>query len=671
MAATKDLTVRLLGDSSDLQDATRDAEKGVDRLGATLAGLGVAGAAGGAALAVGFAGAADLEEGRARLQAQLGLSADDAAQYGELAGSVYADNFGADMTSVNEAIRTVQANLGDVKTVGEDAFRGATEAALTLADVMGVEVAESTQAAAALVKNGLAKDSTEAFDIITAGFQNGANKAGDFLATLTEYSPQFSKFGFTGEQTMSLLSAGLQAGARDSDVLSDAFKEFNLQALDLGGTAPAGFKAIGLDAKAAAAAIAEGGSAAGDMTTRVLQGLANIEDPLQQNAAGVALFGTTWEDTMRTIIDPMAEASGQSIETAGSVDQMTAAMGTTGKARVETLRREFDAWVQTQIAGSGASSTAVAAIGSFGPAAVSMAGSLGMAVAGLAALNLGAGVARVTQLAGAAATGVWTGAQWLLNAALTANPIGLVVVAIAALVAAIVIAYRNSETFRAIVQAAMRGVVTAFGWVLSKVMAVFGWVRANWPLLLAIITGPIGLAVRFVTRHFDTILTKVRSIPAAIRGAFSNAGTLLVGAGRSIVEGLWSGIQGLTGWLAGQVRGFVERAVPGPIRDALGIFSPSRVARDLMGHVGEGMGLGLTDGEPGVVAAATGLADAAIQPITGITPAQAGRALPGGASVTNVYITGPLITDDRALIQRIEAAKRGTGRARTIARVGA
>ncbi|QIM22887.1 hypothetical protein G7075_20050 [Phycicoccus sp. HDW14] len=56
-------------------------------------------------------------------------------------------------------------------------------------------------------------------------------------------------------------------------------------------------------------------------------------------------------------------------------------------------------------------------------------------------------------LAGAAATGIVTAAQWLWNAALTANPIGIVVVAIAALVAAIVLAWKNSETFRAIVLA--------------------------------------------------------------------------------------------------------------------------------------------------------------------------------------------------------------------------
>jgi phage-related protein len=43
---------------------------------------------------------------------------------------------------------------------------------------------------------------------------------------------------------------------------------------------------------------------------------------------------------------------------------------------------------------------------------------------------------------------VWAGTQWLLNAAMTANPIGLVVAAIVALIAVFVIAWKHSETFR-------------------------------------------------------------------------------------------------------------------------------------------------------------------------------------------------------------------------------
>lgn len=46
------------------------------------------------------------------------------------------------------------------------------------------------------------------------------------------------------------------------------------------------------------------------------------------------------------------------------------------------------------------------------------------------------------------ATALWTKAQTILNGVLTANPIGLIIMAVAALVAAFVIAYKKSDTFR-------------------------------------------------------------------------------------------------------------------------------------------------------------------------------------------------------------------------------
>lgn len=81
-------------------------------------------------------------------------------------------------------------------------------------------------------------------------------------------------------------------------------------------------------------------------------------------------------------------------------------------------------------------------------------------------------------IAGAVATNVMTVAQKGLNLAMRLNPIGLVITAITLLVAGIVIAYKRSETFRAVVQTAMRGVQTAFGWVVTKGGELIGWFKS-------------------------------------------------------------------------------------------------------------------------------------------------------------------------------------------------
>lgn len=212
---------------------------------------------------------------------------------------------------------------------------------------------------------------------------------------------------------------------------------------------------------------------------------------------------------------------------------------------------------------------------------------------------------RAAQMAATAATTVWTGAQWLLNAALTANPIGLVILAIVALVAAIIIAWKRSETFRRIVTGAFHAVKGAAS-------AAWNWVKANWPLLLAIITGPIGLAVRAVVKHWDTIKAKVRTVPKTIKDAFSNAKTLLTSAGRNVVTGLWDGIRGMGSWLRNKVNRFMLDNIPGPAKRALGIASPSRVMRRLARWVPQGVALGLDDGRSTVAAAAGRMAAATV-----------------------------------------------------------
>lgn len=210
----------------------------------------------------------------------------------------------------------------------------------------------------------------------------------------------------------------------------------------------------------------------------------------------------------------------------------------------------------------------------------------------------------------AVGTKVAAAGQWLLNTAMLASPLTWVVIGVVALIAVLVVAWRRSETFRRIVTGAFNGVTRA-------ARAAWSWVRSNWPLLLAVITGPIGLATRWVVTHFDSIVRKVKGIPAAIRGAFSGAQTLLASAGRNIVAGLWEGIRRMSGWIAGKVRSFIASSITGPIRNALKFGSPSRVARQWGQWTGQGLGLGLDDERSRVARSAAQLATATLAPPAG------------------------------------------------------
>lgn len=160
-----------------------------------------------------------------------------------------------------------------------------------------------------------------------------------------------------------------------------------------------------------------------------------------------------------------------------------------------------------------------------------------------------------------AATKTWAAVQWVLNAAMSANPIGLVVIAIAALVAGFVIAYKRSETFRNIVKGALSAVRSAgvrvadffrkdipeaFGKVRSAASSALGWVRSNWPKILVILTGPFGLAVVAIVKNWD----KIKKAASATKDWIVDKFNAVVGFFRSMpgkissaTSGLWNGLK--------------------------------------------------------------------------------------------------------------------------------
>lgn len=105
---------------------------------------------------------------------------------------------------------------------------------------------------------------------------------------------------------------------------------------------------------------------------------------------------------------------------------------------------------------------------------------------------------------------VWTTSQLVLNAVLSANPIGLVILAIAALAAGVVIAYKNSETFRNVVKTAFDAIKTAAEFVKTAVLAIPDAIRTakDNPVVSGIVT--------YYTTQFKLIKAAVELVSDAI-----------------------------------------------------------------------------------------------------------------------------------------------------------
>ena len=110
--------------------------------------------------------------------------------------------------------------------------------------------------------------------------------------------------------------------------------------------------------------------------------------------------------------------------------------------------------------------------------------------------------------------------------------LGVVIAGVALLI------IHNFDTIKAVAE-------TVWNAVLGTIKTVWNWVHDNWPLLLAIITGPIGLAVLAITRHWDDIKAGATAVWQWIKDKFNDLVSFFTGLpGRlsKTFAGMWDGI---------------------------------------------------------------------------------------------------------------------------------
>lgn len=172
---------------------------------------------------------------------------------------------------------------------------------------------------------------------------------------------------------------------------------------------------------------------------------------------------------------------------------------------------------------------------------------VGGAVVTYGLLTTAMGIYRAFSIASAAATGGLTFAQWALNAALSANPIGLVVTAIAALVAGIIWVATQTTFFQDVWTNVTTAIGVAWEWLWTNILSpvftaigeVFTWIYNN--IIMPIVTGImiyIGLWAAVITWLWETVLSPVfAAIGAVFNWIWANVIAPIVGYIQLAIQG--------------------------------------------------------------------------------------------------------------------------------------
>ena len=281
--------------------------------------------------------ALEFDQSQGRIQAQLGLTKERAAELSEVAQNVWKHGFGE---SVEEVTNTVSLLAQRMQNLTDDELQQMTEAALVLGTAFEADVNETTRAAAQLMQQ-FGVDGSDAMDMITAAFQRGGNYSDELLSSIFEYSTQFKNLGFTADEMLGIFVSASQEGIFSLDKLADATKESFLQLTDGADNTIAAVEALGLDYEQLTSDLQAGGQKANVAFGLVMTSLAGIEDGAERNALAIELMGTPLEDLGPQYQEFFANADTALKDFKGSAKDAGSALQDNLGARSQKVFRNF------------------------------------------------------------------------------------------------------------------------------------------------------------------------------------------------------------------------------------------------------------------------------------------------------------------------------------------
>lgn len=385
------------------------------------------------------------------------------------------------LQSANIAITQLTGKTGEEMVK----LRGKVQA---VSEHFGTDFNETLRAANALSK-GFGISMEDAMKLVQDGLVSGANAGGDFIDTVREYPRYFKEAGLSAEDFIAITTNAAQQGVF-SDKGVDVIKEGNLRIREMTTATADALNGIGISAEKVQADLQAGSITTFDVMQMVAAKLNEL--PASSAAVGTAIadiFGGPGEDAGLEYIKTLANIQ-------LNMDAVKAA--TQGTAEQQERQIQMQENLKNGLSGL----IDLSAIYTDVKPYVDLTAQIGMTAMGIGsliktvkAMNVQQAILKTRIVAVAAAqkmvtiaTTAWTAVQKVLNLVLTANPIGLIITAIGALVAGLIAAYKNCEGFRKIVDkvweaikplanAIMNGLAKAFEWLVEKCKEAWEWLK--------------------------------------------------------------------------------------------------------------------------------------------------------------------------------------------------
>lgn len=341
--------------------------------------------------------------------------------------------------------------------------------------------------------------------LLQAGYEKGANLNGDMLDQFKEYGPQIRELGLDASQMLAIMAKAGKDGLF-SDKAIDSIKEANLSLKEMGPAQLDALKGIGLGVK----------DLAGKTSFEAVQMISK------------AMNGATAQAKQLALTD-IFKGAGEDAGMSFILGLGTMELDPNKLQSFKNADAGFKTWVanlQSSIAGS---------VGGWMPLIQAL-GMGSMAITGI--ISLGGSLIPMLSKLGLT-TKLVAGAQWLWNIAMNMNPIGLIVIGIAALIAIVVVAISQWD---------------------------------EWGAALLVFLGPVGMVIsafKSLYDHWESIKTAFET--DGILGGLKRIGIVLLDAVLKPMQQLLELVSKIPGM--GGIAGFGAKKIE-ELRKSLDLVTP-------------------------------------------------------------------------------------------------